>query len=92
MKVAPYIMQDRSVSVSLFSLLAALAWLLLAALVVASLVLESVDFGVMGPAASAVAATLSVRGYCRRLEQNMQAAFDVGRDLGRRETRRLERI
>lgn len=85
-------MQDRSVSVPLFSLFSGLAWGLLVGLVVASVVVDHIDFDVMGPASAALAATLSVRCYCSRLERNMQAAFDTGRDLGRRETRRLERV
>lgn len=59
-----------------------------AAVVVAELFGDQYDASLGGPA-SAVAAVLSIRGFCVQLNCNIQNAFELGRDVGRAESAQI---
>lgn len=80
-----YDMNDRCVSVSLWSLAATLSWLTTATLVVGGALTNHDDLTQIGLAFSALSATLSMRGFCVRLGCQMDNAFNLGRDVGRAE-------
>lgn len=75
-------MKDKQVSVS-FSvpcISAWGAWGLMTALLVAGLVFEDIALGIIGLAFSAIAATLQIRCFLIRLNRNIRAAFELGRE------------
>ncbi|GHJ59187.1 hypothetical protein NOK12_17050 [Nocardioides sp. OK12] len=85
-------MSDRSLSVSLHTLSAVAAWILCGVLMGAYVWSDQVDCGALGLAASAVAATLSIKCFCVRVNQNILAAFELGKEAGRTEGRPLTRV
>lgn len=70
-------------TVSLWTVATVLAWITTLAVVIYSLLVGHCQW-LPGPL-SAVAATLSIRGFCVRLGRNVQSAFELGKDVGRSE-------
>lgn len=63
---------------------ATLAWVVTAAFIAGPVLgLMPLECGMIGLAFSAIAATLSIRGFCFRLQERVEDAFDLGRDVGR---------
>lgn len=82
-------MSDRTFSVSYFSACAYAAWVLVVALVATFCLVGALQYGILACASSALAATLSIRGFCAQVGANLHAAFELGRDAGRAEVRPL---
>lgn len=78
-------MYDRRVSVSVFSSVAYVTWMATAALITAGITAHVESLVFVGLATSALAATLSMRCFCVKLNAGLQSAFDMGRDVGRSE-------
>lgn len=89
--VTQHIMQDKSVSVSLYGLATLVAWSLVGLLVATFSIVGTLTYGVLACSGSALAATLSVRGFCCRLAAELHNAFELGRDAGRAEVRPMVR-
>lgn len=68
-----------SVSVSVPSVLAWLAWGVMATLLAVHVLTDDATWAAFALAAAAVAATLHMRVFCMRLNRNIRAAFDLGR-------------
>lgn len=75
-------MQDKvSISMSVSARLVAwAAWILTVALLAAYVVTDDLRPGVVGLAMSAAAATLHIRCFCIKIDNNMKAAFVLGRE------------
>lgn len=78
-------MIDRTVSVSLSvsCTLAWTAWMAVLALLGVGGLTQEVIWGVLALATSAVAATLHMRCFMIRLDRNLQAAYELGRETER---------
>lgn len=72
-------------AISLWKVATWVTWLIAAALICVGVVIHD-DLTQIGLGLTAGSATLSIRGFCCRLSRNIQAAFEIGRDVGRAET------
>lgn len=81
---------DRCLTVSVWTLATYVAWLVTFVAVAFAVLHDGACEWLPGPL-SAIAATLSIRGFSVRLGSNIRNAFELGRDVGRSEVVEMRR-